>query len=325
MFKVWINDGKNPKPQDAIFYEIAANGIFLHKNMVFWESVVPVDRISILKESKPSFGYLLPKIPSEIVQEIARFFAWIYQKQFTEVVALIFFNQKEKYYRVVIPQQEVGPASIRYDMPERSPDEYLVGTFHSHCAMDAFHSGVDEHDEMYLDGIHATFGKFSCDKTADTIAISLEAAVNGKRFKMDPDHFLLGIEKFKEERGGFGQLPERPVFRRWRGESPLYKLSGKSVILPDGYQPLPAWLEAVKIKQYAPFEWAKSEYLDKPKPENLEDKESECISDSCQRDNPSKEGQKPDFIDKAWDFFFEGWGGKGAHNDSSHPKKEGDK
>ncbi len=261
--QVWFNDGKTPKPKGPVFYEIAANGNFLHKKMPFWEAVVPVQQISILNKGDVSLKLLLPRFPVEIVKDILRFFAWIFKEHKTEVGALIWYNENTKTYRVSIPYQSVSPGSINYVNPwqEKLPGESLVASFHSHCAMEAFHSGVDEGDEMSFNGIHVTFGRFSYYGQATDLAISIEAAMNGTRFKLDPVDWLDGIEKSVDDDVPGEDGPKEALYsnknpyNNWLyiRRSDSYRLKDGELILPDDYKPQEEWVKRVKIKALFDF------------------------------------------------------------------------
>lgn len=202
-FPVWVRDGRSKKPETDVFYEVASNGIFIHKKMKFWEAVVPVERISILEKGAPSLKIALPPIPKEIVRELARFFAWVAEKYGTEAAAILWYKPEDKSYRVSIPYQRPGPASLWYEVPRSPAGEFPVGTFHSHVRMSAFHSSTDQCDEESFDGIHATFGNFDQSRHPKSFSISIQAAVNGQRFTLDPLSWLGGVKEYLNS-------PEKP-------------------------------------------------------------------------------------------------------------------
>jgi len=193
MYPIWINDGIAPKPEVRIFYEIASNGTFLHKQNLLGESVVPVDEISVLEKSAPSFKSSLPVIPSEAVCSMVRFFAWITFNLNTEAIMLLWWNEETKSYRFTVPVQKVSYASIDYQNVS-NPGHLLVGTFHSHGRISASHSDRDLKDERFGDGIHGTFGGFS--SRSEVFEISLQASINNSRFALNPGNFLEGIKRY---------------------------------------------------------------------------------------------------------------------------------
>ncbi|MDA8204427.1 MAG: hypothetical protein M0Z49_17055, partial [Chloroflexi bacterium] len=63
-------------------------------------------------------------------------------------------------FDLVVPGQKVTLASVRFDLADGDlpAGSRLVGTIHSHGAMGAFASSVDEGDEAELDGLHIVVG-----------------------------------------------------------------------------------------------------------------------------------------------------------------------
>ena len=64
----------------------------------------------------------------------------------------------------------------------------MAGTIHSHAAMSAFHSGTDDHDEQFFDGVHITIGKL------DSVPeYSCSLVVHGKRAMFDASQLVDGM------------------------------------------------------------------------------------------------------------------------------------
>lgn len=201
MISIWIKDGRTQPPSDNGYYILAANGTFLRKVNPYWEAVVPVDRISVLENESQNLTLFLPQIPVELTQDIIRFFAWVYKTHGTEAMLLLWIHEKDRTYRLSAPvRQIVSSARIHtYEIPTRMPGERLIGTFHSHGAMGAFHSGTDCSDELSINGIHGTIGCLSLGKDAIGYNVSLEASVNGTRFSLEPEAWLVGLSREQEE------------------------------------------------------------------------------------------------------------------------------
>ncbi len=252
MYKIWVNDGATPKPDDDIFYEICGDGILLHKKMKHWHAVVPVKGIGFLNETNPSAKVFLPPIPSRVVTDMVRFFAWIYKKHRTEVGAMLWLNEETKTYRVSVPKQLVGYGSIEYkDAHEsRLPGEVLIGTLHSHCDMSAYHSGTDTHDEESIDGIHVTFGKFRKKPGYKGFDISAEVAINGTRFGLNIVDWLGGIKEIDKEEIESEDVTYRGLSteRREKNLSGGYGFQNEEPVLPDEYAPPLPWVKQVTVK-----------------------------------------------------------------------------
>jgi hypothetical protein len=109
-----------------------------------------------------------------------------------------------------VPQQSVSHGGVNYRRKGLTfSDEFAgtgyvpVGTIHSHCDFQAFHSGTDHGDEISWDGLHITFGHN--DKEEFTISASM--MMNGRRAKIDPESVLEGITLVKDD---FYTLQEQP-------------------------------------------------------------------------------------------------------------------
>ncbi len=242
MYPIWIHDKKNPKPDVPVHYEISASGVFLHKETPFWKAVVPVDRISILEEQAPQFQLLLPPLPKEISKAVARFFAWITLKYNTEVLVLLWWGGVENNaYEITVPPQSVNCGSIKYGIPQKA-NYRLIGSFHSHGSMKAFHSSVDTDDEINFDGIHGTFGGFFSHTNQNLFNLSIQACVNETRFDLDLTQYLEGVLEDK-------QVPDKEEPRRkyLRKIQKFYLLSGEEKLLPDNYEPPSGWLDNVRV------------------------------------------------------------------------------
>ncbi len=201
MISIWIKDGRTKPPSDSGHYILAANGTFLRKVNPYWEAVIPVDRISVLEEESPSLTLSLPKIPPELTQDIIRFFSWVHKTHGTEAMLLLWIRERDKTYRLSAPvRQVVSSARIHtYEIPTRISGERLIGTFHSHGSMGAFHSGTDCSDELSINGIHGTIGRLCIGKDVVRCDVSLEASVNGTRFSLEPEAWLVGLSREHEE------------------------------------------------------------------------------------------------------------------------------
>lgn len=298
MYPIWIKDGKNERPKTRIYYELAANGLYLHKETPFWNATVPVKQISILEKETATIELLLPPIPVPLTRQLAHFFAWAYDIHGTEAMALLWWKEKTQTYTLIAPPQEASVGSVYYEIPTPPPGLRLMGSFHSHNSMREFHSGTDQCDEKSFDGIHGTFGRFSSSyKKNNAFGLSVQAVVNGTRFPLEPVQWLMGLEKFETEPleiidteksdttenpgifnldfpppkdtpqvldkkkipGLFSNLL-RPLGSYW-DDKDKFTLSGKTSLLP--YNPPRMWVENLKVRKYGILKcWG----LSKPEP-----------------------------------------------------------
>jgi len=109
----------------------------------------------------------IPQVPFRLINTVHSFFREIYILHQTEVGIILWYNDKNNEWSIEVPEQEVTGAHVDYkrnfeyaqDMMKKGYFE--VGTIHSHAGMGAFHSGVDDNDEMTFDGLHMTMGNFN--------------------------------------------------------------------------------------------------------------------------------------------------------------------
>jgi PRTRC genetic system protein A len=194
MFKIFINDGKQPLPDDDIYYVVCKEGVYLKKKIGIMESITPVKNISVLNSIEKTAKINIPPIPKEITIKVINFFKEVYEQFQSEGNVLLFYDQDKKEHIPYIPKQEVSGASVDYDKAVSLEGCQMIGTIHSHANFSAFHSGTDNTDEAHFDGLHITIGNVK----DETPSISASIMSNGTRFKIDPLEYMLGIKKVKE-------------------------------------------------------------------------------------------------------------------------------
>lgn len=129
-------------------------------------------------------------------QWVMKYFQQIYDRDKTEAGVYLLYHQALNEWKVLpVVQVDCSGGSVNYLPPtgifnddhkgreykkamEESPEAVanqarvvenynrlyaegwrIYGTIHSHCEMNAFHSGVDDADELDFDGLHITIGK----------------------------------------------------------------------------------------------------------------------------------------------------------------------
>jgi len=182
-------------PETGMYFVIGSNGIFVHKPSKIGRSLVPVEGISFL-ERVPSFIMpSLPKLPKRVVCQAVAFFRQVFHTHRSEAGVVIYYNADQKDFILWCPRQKVSSGSCDYDRNDSGQNEpalrgyNIVGTIHSHCDFQAFHSGVDVSDEELYDGLHITIG--NVDKDAFSMCSSF--VQHKTREVVEPEFCCLGL------------------------------------------------------------------------------------------------------------------------------------
>ena len=186
MFQVIVNDGTNTFPEDDIYYIVCKEGVYLKKRLGVMESIAPVKNISILNSIETMAKMHISKIPATKAQQVINFFKAVYKEYSAEAIVLLFYNQETLHHEIIVPVQEVSGGAAEYDKGITLEGYNMIGTIHSHAAMSAFHSGVDDDDEKTFDGLHITFGNMS----DEDISVSASIVANGYRVMVNPSEYI---------------------------------------------------------------------------------------------------------------------------------------
>jgi PRTRC genetic system protein A len=127
--------------------------------------------------------YTAPKIPKGVIERAWGFFRYALAKNNSEAEVLILWNDTTNKFRLFAPHQECTYASVHslYD-PGDIPEKFqVIGSIHSHCDMDAFHSGTDTDDASNFNGVHITIGHVSSDKPSFAAMVMM----NGNQWDFD--------------------------------------------------------------------------------------------------------------------------------------------
>ncbi|MCK5607228.1 hypothetical protein KAR91_35420, partial [Candidatus Pacearchaeota archaeon] len=114
MFPIWVNDGSSPPPDSDIYYVVAKEGIFLKKKLGMFESMAPVDKISILEPMESQAKMFVRRIPAKQTGQIVNFFREVYKLHRAEAIVILHYNPDTKKYKIEVPNQEVSPGTAVY-------------------------------------------------------------------------------------------------------------------------------------------------------------------------------------------------------------------
>ena len=194
MIPVYYFDEIPPElPEDDACY-IVSKHIYLKKRTGIIDSMVQVDTID-MGSVFPEYAHMnLPKIKAKTFGEILGFFGMVYGKHKSESGVILNLkthpnNEKLKKIDYTVPHQRVSGGRCKYQIVV-DPSYVNCGTIHSHCDFGAFHSGTDQNDERYFDGLHVTVGHVD----RNEFSISACVVVNGKRVPVNPEDYIDGIE-----------------------------------------------------------------------------------------------------------------------------------
>src|SRR5262252_5451425 len=184
-------------PEAGMYFVVGSNGIFVHKPSKVGRSLVPVEGISFL-ERVPSFIMpSLPKLPKRVVAQAVTFFRQVLHKHDSEAGVVIYYNADKRDFLLWCPRQKVSGGSCDYDRNDSGQNEpalqgyNIVGTIHSHCNFQAFHSGTDVHDEELYDGLHITIG----DLNKEAFSMCSSFVQHRTREVVEPEFCCLGVRR----------------------------------------------------------------------------------------------------------------------------------
>lgn len=141
-----------------------------------------------IKATKAEFNWTGPKITDEQWAEMLAFFQWTYDNHKSEAQVRLFAHPELGWKIWAFPQaggtslttKEVDNEDSRIQRAA-IPEGYVpFGTVHHHCALGAFQSGTDTHDEHAVDGLHITVGKI------DEQLFDIHCRLYVKKNKFDP-------------------------------------------------------------------------------------------------------------------------------------------
>jgi hypothetical protein len=237
-------------PQEGTFYLVTADGLYIHRDEILFKSLVKIKHcIPHLGTINPQVTMKVDKIPGDVLYKARLFFRHVFKRLHAESELDLHYHKEKKEYLLVCRNQTVSHGSVNYGLLRRDlvadketkerllqlseQGYWRVGTIHSHCDFNAFHSGTDRHDESVIDGIHITVGHV--DKKCFSLAASIVDSDN--RFSIDPETMVLGIERSQQQNPG--HRSDEAFFVTTLSEE-------EQVAIRDAFQPtLDEWSEIV--------------------------------------------------------------------------------
>lgn len=157
---------------------VARDGLYLRKRSLLGLSQTRVDEVAHLPPAREYLEYVLPKVPAILMGQVVGFFRRVWRERRSEALGLLIWDGRS--FGLVVPAQQAGAASVKHrleaaDVPSGAR---LVGSIHSHGALSAGASLIDEADEADFDGIHVVVGDVDQARPSYSAAI----VVDGRRF-----------------------------------------------------------------------------------------------------------------------------------------------
>lgn len=170
------DDWKNLPDVNWPYYAEGAEGKFQHNRTVLGRALLPTTKTpSALKPVGSKDGYFhfdAPPLPKELIAQTVHFFRRVYDAHHTEACVLYTQNIKTGERRIFVPHQSLSHGGVHsiYNPTHIAPGHLVIGTAHSHCNFDGYHSGTDERDARRMDGLHITIGHLK-DEMPDVAAM----------------------------------------------------------------------------------------------------------------------------------------------------------
>jgi len=163
---------------EKLAYVIDAGGWKLFKRNGVSTALISVEAVSGVSVVKPYVNFTAQKIPYSLLEDVIAFFGEVYRKFQSEAVGYLYYRSEDGQWDFMVPKQSASAAHAKYEgAPPQRAGWQCAGTIHSHGSMSAFHSGTDDADEEFFDGIHITIGR--CDQL--NVEFSTSIVVNGER------------------------------------------------------------------------------------------------------------------------------------------------
>ena len=203
----------------GVGYVVARDGFYKKVKTKLFEYLVKIDNTEVVdglaKTIAPFAVTFTEIIPRKLLYQIEAFFRKAYETYHGEAVVLLYFSPDKKEWMVRVPLQKVRGLHVKYDTSEALGEIdgfYLASSVHSHAAAGAFHSSIDDHDEVEFDGLHITIG--NVDKPVRSYAV---------RWMLGRTVFTATLDQVLELETD--SLPEVPdVWMQQVSEEPIAKL-----------------------------------------------------------------------------------------------------
>lgn len=197
-FPVLLKTDPDVRSDEAIYYLVAANGLFQVRRTESYEAVTRVTgTVPGLCEQEEYVELDIPLLPRALVRRVLAFFRAVYERYSGEAIVILFYQPETCTYRVVAPPQQIpgywtwdrrwrAYLKLSYREVERPAGYLRFGTIHSHAEFAACASDTDWADERFGDGLHIVFGHMDRAEPSRSACFVANAA----RFPLDADDVM---------------------------------------------------------------------------------------------------------------------------------------
>lgn len=162
---------------EDLAYVVDSTGWKLFKRNGVSIALVAIEKLSGAEALSPHINFKAKKMPFSLLEKVIAFFKEVYRKYQSEAVGYLYYSAADGAWDFVVPKQSASAAHADYEGAPQRRGWKCAGTIHSHGSMSAFHSGTDDADEEFFDGLHITIGR--CDQL--NVEFSTSLVVNGQR------------------------------------------------------------------------------------------------------------------------------------------------
>lgn len=197
-FPVILKTSHEARAESALYYLVAANGVFQVKETASYRAVTRAEPpLPGLLPERERLVLRCPPVPAPLLEEVLAFFRAVHERHDGEAIVLLFHRPETGEYRVGVPEQRIPQvrdwqgrwrslAALDYGDVERPEGFLRFGTIHSHASLGAYASSTDCEDERFQDGLHAVYGHL--DQREPSRAACFVAS--GVRFRLAPETVL---------------------------------------------------------------------------------------------------------------------------------------
>lgn len=236
---MYLKDKAFAEPEEDIYFLLARNGLFKITKTFFFKAstyfFVPLQgkKLEELRKHKVGLELCLPKkIPFWVYEKSLDFFRRRYKAWRCEALGIIYWDEKKEDYKLVIPKNQKGDIYRVLAEIGLNPNNTLrIGTIHSHGEIRAGHSGTDDEDERYDDGLHITMG----DIEDEVPSISCSVVVDGQRFmvaKEDVFENKPDLAKPADESSAAAEEQPKKVEPKLQEKDTTPKIDTRSFLIP---------------------------------------------------------------------------------------------